>query len=239
MSNLNPVLDSLSIQNQMPPAATGTSKLGKDDFLKLMVEQMKNQDPLSPQDNSAMVAQMAQFSSLESLDNLNTSFSNFASNFSSNQALQASSLVGHSVTVATDSTLYQQGGVISGKTTVTQATPDVNISIYNADTGALVDRIDAGAQAAGDMVFRWDGANFELNGNVVKYGVSGQALPPNGKYRIVADATIDGKAQQLDMALSANVNSVTVDNSGSGKGLILNLAGIGPVSINDVKQFNQ
>ncbi len=201
-----------------------------------MVEQMKNQDPLSPQANGEFIAQLAQFSSVESLDNLNNKFESFASGFTSNQALQASSLVGRSVTVATDKTLYQQGGVISGTATVTQASPDVNVAIYDADTGALVDRINVGAQPAGDMVFRWDGANFEVNGNVVKYAKEGQLLPPNGKYRIAAEAKIDGKTQQLDMALSANVNSVTV---GSDNGLILNLAGIGAVNINNVKQFNQ
>src|SRR5471032_795987 len=78
-------------------AATGGQTLGKDAFLQLLVTQLKNQNPLDPQDNSAFVAQLAQFSSLEGITTLNTTVSSIASNASSSQALQASSLVGRSV----------------------------------------------------------------------------------------------------------------------------------------------
>lgn len=67
----------------------GTSELGKDAFLQLLVTQLQHQDPLSPQDNSEFVAQLAQFSSLEALQNLSASMSN-------NQAL---TLVGKPVVV--------------------------------------------------------------------------------------------------------------------------------------------
>ena len=51
---------------------TGKSSLGKDDFMKLMISQLQNQDPLNPMDGTAFSAQLAQFSSLEQLTNLNT-----------------------------------------------------------------------------------------------------------------------------------------------------------------------
>ena len=79
-------------------SAAGTQrlegKLGKDAFLQLLVTQLKNQNPLDPQDNSAFVAQLAQFSSLEGITTLNTSVNNISGSFKSSQALQASSLVG-------------------------------------------------------------------------------------------------------------------------------------------------
>jgi flagellar basal-body rod modification protein FlgD len=75
------------------PAATGNQSLGKDAFLQLLVTQLKNQNPLDPQDNGAFVAQLAQFSSLEGITTLND-VRIVAGNLHSSQALQASSLVG-------------------------------------------------------------------------------------------------------------------------------------------------
>ena len=89
-------------------AATGSQSLGKDAFLQLLVTQLKNQNPLSPQDNGAFVAQLAQFSSLEGINTLNDSVNNISSNFSSSQALQASSLVGVDHTQTTRPWGYQQ-----------------------------------------------------------------------------------------------------------------------------------
>lgn len=68
---------------------TGTSELGKDAFLQLLVTQLQYQDPLNPQDNSEMIAQLAQFSSLEAMQNLASSMSNS----------QALSLVGKNVII--------------------------------------------------------------------------------------------------------------------------------------------
>ncbi|MFP3457574.1 flagellar hook capping FlgD N-terminal domain-containing protein, partial [Psychrobacter sp. SIMBA_152] len=73
-------------------SATGNKALGKDAFLQLLVTQLKNQNPLEPQDNGAFVAQLAQFSSLEGITTLNDTVSGIAGNYNSSQALQASSL---------------------------------------------------------------------------------------------------------------------------------------------------
>jgi flagellar basal-body rod modification protein FlgD len=83
-------------------SATGGQALGKDAFLQLLVTQLKNQNPLDPQDNSAFVAQLAQFSSLEGITTLNSTVSGLAGNYNSSQALQASSLVGRNVIVQTN-----------------------------------------------------------------------------------------------------------------------------------------
>jgi len=233
----NPVLQSLSINNQTAAqnAAGSNTQINENQFLQMMIAQMKNQDPTSPQDNSQMVSQLAQFSSLSALNNLNTSFANFSSSFSSNQALQASSLVGRSVTVAGSMAQYLQNSIVSGIVNLPQATSDASMMIYNADNGALVQKIDLGSQSAGNLNFRWDGENFELNGNIVPSTQAVQSLPPNGNYKFIAQALANGQPQQLSTALSANVNSVTVDPS---NGIILNLAGSGSVNLSSVKAFN-
>lgn len=86
------------------PAAGASSNggsgetLGSGAFLSLLTTELQNQDPLQPMDDTQSVAQLAQFSALQSQQELNASFQNFQSNFG---VLQASALIGKSVTVVT------------------------------------------------------------------------------------------------------------------------------------------
>src|SRR3954469_25120772 len=83
------------------------NNLGKDSFLKLMVAQMKNQDPMNPSDDKQNIAQMAQFSSLEQITNLATATQDLANRMSMTQNV---GLLGHNVTyTGTD------GTAVSGK----------------------------------------------------------------------------------------------------------------------------
>jgi flagellar basal-body rod modification protein FlgD len=66
-----------SYQNQT--TKTGSSNLGKDDFLKILITQLQNQDPTNPMEDKDFIAQMATFSSLEQMTNMNTTMSNFIS----------------------------------------------------------------------------------------------------------------------------------------------------------------
>ena len=210
------------------------NELGQTAFLELMITQLNNQDPLSPQDNTQFIAQLAQFSSLEGLQRLNENFEGFASNFTSNRALQASSLVGRSVTVPGDTSFLLENQLVSGTAEVPAATTGLNINIYNA-AGSLVQTVPVGFQAAGDVNFRWDGRDLEVDGEIRTAGNgTGTQLPP-GEYRFEVTATYDGKPEQLETAVSANVNSVTVEPNGN---IILNLAGLDSVNLDDVKQFN-
>jgi flagellar basal-body rod modification protein FlgD len=73
--------------------ATSASNLQMD-FMKLLITQMQNQDPLSPLDNAQMTSQMAQLSQLQQLETMNTSFANVLAN---EQMSYASSLIGKQV----------------------------------------------------------------------------------------------------------------------------------------------
>lgn len=230
----NSALSDFSISNKNEEDKE-SEELGQSAFLELMITQLENQDPLSPQDNSEFVAQLAQFSSVESLDKLNNNFDSFTSSFVANQALQASSLVGRSVTVPTSTTQLELGGVVSASVDVPNSVSNVNLKIYN-DGGELVDDIALGAQQAGEMVFRWDGMNTEVNGELLDWKSSLENGAAPGNYRFELSSSVDGQETALNTALSANVNSVTVGANGQ---LTLNLAGIGAVALADVKQFNE
>ena len=112
VSAVNSVFSDLSIRNKKDDDAA-SQELGQSAFLQLMITQLENQDPLSPQDNGEFIAQLAQFSSVESLDKLNNNFESFARSQAANQALQASTLVGSSVSVATDTGLLRAGDVVT------------------------------------------------------------------------------------------------------------------------------
>ena len=225
-------LDQVDITKKNP-AVKKSNELGQDAFLELMITQMKNQDPLAPQSNSEFVAQLAQFSSVQGLEKLNTNFNSFASGFQSNKALQASSLVGRSVSVESKISILEDKGIISGSVNVPAATSDLKINIY-ASNGSLAAQVPVGAAAAGDTNFRFDGHNMEVNGELLKWSSGDKAMPAD-TYTFEVLATQNGKPQQLATNLSANVNSVTLGSDGN---LVLNLAGIGSVDMSKVKQFN-
>jgi flagellar basal-body rod modification protein FlgD len=222
------VTDNLSI-NKKTETKKNNNELGQAAFLELMITQMNNQNPLSPQDNSEFVAQLAQFSSVEGLERLNKTFNSFMSN----NALQASSLVGRSVTVESDKSTLTKGGIVSGSADLAYSTKNLKINIYD-ENGALVQKIPVGEVSQGEMVFRWDGQNLEVNGELLDWEAGDEAAAA-GEYKFEITADQNGKNEALKTSLSANVNSVTIGENGT---LILNLAGVGAVEASKVKQFN-
>ena len=201
-------------------SSTGSQSLGKDAFLQLLVTQLKNQNPLDPQDNSAFVAQLAQFSSLEGITTLNDTVSGLASNYNSSQALQASSLVGRSVIAPGDKAVVDTTKSFSGTVVVPSSVSDVTLKITDA-TGKTVRTIDMGSQSTGNASFIWDGKND-----------AGETVPA-GTYSFGATSAIDGQSVALVTNLPATVNSVTISQTGGE--LMLNLAGLGSIALSKVQ----
>ena len=90
------------------------TSLGQEDFLKLMTTQMTHQDPNNPMQNGEFLSQMAQFGTVSGIQDLQKSFADFANSINSDQALQASSLVGRYVSVPTSTGILPAGGEIKG-----------------------------------------------------------------------------------------------------------------------------
>ncbi len=152
----------------------------------------------------------------------------------SNNALQASSLVGRSVTVETDTSTLYSGSIVSGSVDLEYSTSDAQMRIYD-DAGALVHTVPMGSLPQGESVFRWDGQNIEINGKLLDWEAGEDGAAAAGQYRFEVSASQNGKTEAIATSLSANVNSVTIGENGQ---LILNLAGIGAVESSKVKQFN-
>jgi len=197
------------------------TELGQGDFLKLMTTQLKNQDPMSPMDNKDFMAQMAQFTSASGIQDLNSSFKSFAQSMQKDQALRASSLVGHDVVVDSDSGRLPQDGTLDGTVTVPQAVDNLTVAIVDA-AGQTVRKLDLGGQPAGQASFSWNG----LNGD-------GQAMP-SGTYKIAAQTSVNGSPVSLKTQAQARVNSISM--SGAGESPRLNLEGLGQLSLSAVRQ---
>jgi flagellar basal-body rod modification protein FlgD len=149
-------------------SATGTSAQSlSDTFLKLLVAQMKNQDPLNPVDNSQVTSQMAQISTVTGISSLNSTVSQLVSQLQQSQAVQSTQLAGHTVLVPGSSltlaTTAASGSSSSpalaayGGFSLTQAADSVSVAVKDS-TGATVRTINLGALGAGLQDFSWDGA---------------------------------------------------------------------------------
>lgn len=94
----NSIDPSLLLSQQQAVNSKNNNTLGKDDFLKLLMVQLQNQDPTSPMDDKEFISQMAQFSSLEQMTNLTTSMEEMISIQEQNQLLSYSHFVGKEIT---------------------------------------------------------------------------------------------------------------------------------------------
>jgi len=132
-----------------------TRILGKNDFLKMLVTQLRFQDPLNPMNDTQFIAQLAQFSSLEQLQNLNSSFE---SNMLLNQSLHNSmavNMIGKNIK-AYGSTVYLEKGDPAKLVFDLQEAAQVTIRIKDS-SGKLVREIKAGRLSSGLQEISWDG----------------------------------------------------------------------------------
>lgn len=220
-TGVNSASDLFSSLGLAQKVAAKKQELGQDDFLRLMTEQLKNQDPLKPMESTQFLAQLAQFSTVQGIESLNSSFGTLSSSLASNQALQAAGLVGESVLVASDTGHLGASGSLDGAIDVPAGASNVAVDVIDS-SGATVRTIALGTASEGLAHFSWDGND-----------ASG-ARAAAGTYALRAHGTIGGAAQSLDTLAVGRVDSVDLNGT---DGLVLNLAGMSPVAFNKVRQI--
>ena len=141
-------------------AASSGTVLGKDDFLKLLVTQMKNQDPLDPMDGTEYTAQLAQFSSLEALQNIDTEIRNLKTAQADANNARAADYLGKTVTAAGESFDLAGGAISDLRFSLDADAAETYVKVYDG-AGQYVTSIDTGARAAGEHLFVWDGTNSQ------------------------------------------------------------------------------
>lgn len=93
----NNIIDESLYLSSIPQRTTGNSSLGKDDFLKILIAQLQNQDPLNPMEDREFIAQMASFSSLEQLMNMTRMFEQFVTTQTNTAIIQNSQMIGKQI----------------------------------------------------------------------------------------------------------------------------------------------
>lgn len=209
-------------------AATAAAKqasngLGQDDFMTLMMEQMKNQDPLKPTDNTEFISQMAQLTSVSSMSEMNDNLASLADSLYSGQLLDASSLIGKDVLVNTDVAALGPSGNVNGQVTLPVSTNALDIDIL-APNGEVLGKVAMGPQASGPVQFSWDGI-----------GLEGQRLPP-GSYTMRATYLNGQNVEALETQVRNSVMSVSVPSRGGSP--LVQVEGMGSISLAEVIEIS-
>lgn len=210
------------LQARPPEERKRSGELGQDEFMQLMLAQVRNQDPFQPMENGEFIAQMAQFATVDGIQKMQASISDLNTSMAGNQALTASTLVGRSVLAAGGDFALAADGGVGGAITADATATHITMNVYDA-AGALVTRREIAPSPGGVTRFAFDGL-----------GDAGVRLAP-GAYRIEAEALVEGKALSAPVALARRIDSVTI---GAGLSeLKLNLEGGTQIGFANVREF--
>ena len=222
MANSNTILPAeLQHLALKQPEKKADDGLGQDAFLELMLTQLQHQDPLNPMESGDFLSQMAQFGTVNGITELQSSFSTLASSLQSNQALQASTMVGNTVLVPSSIAELKSGEQVSGKIFSESSTANLVLNISDK-TGQSVRQINLGTHDAGLIGFNWDG--LDNNGELL----------PAGTYKVEAATIVGGESIAQTVLVNAKVQSVSLI---SGTEPMLNLDTLGTYSMNDVLEI--
>ena len=202
--------------------------LGQEDFLELMITQLRNQDPLNPMDNAEVTSQIAQLSTVNGINQLNNTLLALSGQMDVSQSMQAANLIGKSVLVPGSKVAL---GSNPDDPTLKEATPfgvdlissaaNVVLTIHDA-SGKAVRKIELGPQASGVIDVGWDGR-----------GDGGSPLN-DGAYTVqVAAMDADGNAIPAEALTYGQVSSVAYSSTG----LRINLGLAGDHSLLDVRKI--
>lgn len=200
-------------------SATSATKAMSDQFMKLLITQVQNQDPLNPTDNAQFTSQLAQINTVSGLEKVNESIASMSSQFLQMQALQSASLVGRSVIVP-GSSLPVSNGSASGYFELGSAADSVKVDVLSS-AGRVIDTIDVGAETSGRHQFTW---------------TPGEGVGDTSGLRFRVTAT-RGTASVSSTALQSQaITSVAAGTSGNSS-LSLTLKDGSTVSYSDVRAF--
>lgn len=225
---INSTQDANTLAKTIEALNAANSSLGKksasavnetqDRFLKLLITQMKNQDPLNPMDNAQVTSQMAQLSTVSGIDKLNATLKALSDSMATAQSLSASSMIGRGVLVPGSIMNLVNGQALGGLDLALPA-DSVTVKIQNA-AGTLVRTLQLGAQKAGVLPLGWDGKT------------DAGALAADGTYKFTAEAILSGDKSAAPTLTFGMVNAVVPEANGA----TLEVGQVGSFALSEIRQ---
>ncbi len=218
------MINAVSTNDTTNAAAAAMKKatgLNKDDFLQLLVTQLKNQDPLNPQDSSAFVAQLAQLTQVEQTYNINTNLQNLLNSMNNGTTLSSVSFIGKSVMAQGSQVALTSGSPTSLGFYLPSAASQLVVKVQDA-SGSTVRTLTQGATSAGAGSLAWDGKTD-----------SGQTLP-SGTYSFSVSG-VDASGQTFSGASMVQGTVTGMDLSGATPVLLVNGVNVPITSVVSVK----
>ncbi len=213
VSNVQSAYDKLNAKSGVQ---TANEAGAADRFLKLLVAQMQNQDPLSPMDNAQVTSQMAQIQSVTGIEKLNSTVQGLSGQFMQMQALQGAQLIGREVIVPGNK-MHMDNGTGEGGFELSTAADSVKVEVLGP-SGHVLDTLNLGAQSAGAHNFNWAAGN-----NATATGVTFRVTAMSGSTKLDVTTLMRDKVEAINT---------------SGDSLTLELAQSGNVAYDKVKAFN-
>ena len=206
-------------------ASAKKAELNQEDFLTLMITQLKNQDPFKPMDPAQYVGQLAQFSSVSGLTDINKNITALTNSLRGNQVLDGAALIGHTV-IAQGNQVYrfvpETGEAIPTQGAVQVPPGASSVQLVVRDSAGSLVKTQAMDAHAGLRGFTWDGST----------DAGGTA--PSGSYKIEVIAKVGDKNVSLNTSVAAQVSSVALDPANGA--LTLDTDTLGEIAMSDVER---
>ena len=201
------------------PSANSNSSI-EDRFLKLLVTQMKNQDPLNPLDNAQVTSQLAQINTVNGIEKLNTTLSDMAASFRAGQSLQSAALIGRTALADGNQFMLAAGGPARGGVHLDRAADSIKVTINDA-SGKVVRQLELGPKNSGLATFDWDGRND-----------AGATLTP-GAYSFQVAALGGGQKVASTPLTFGAISGVSPDNTGAK----VTVDGLGQLTLQQIRNI--
>jgi len=187
----------------------------QDRFLKLLVAQLNNQDPMNPMDNAQMTTQIAQINTVSGITQLNETIKSMAAQYTSMQIMQGASMIGHEVVADGDTlSIDKSTGIGTAAVKLDTAANNVQLQVLTPG-GQIIDKVQLGAMDAGTHNITWDASKYTGSASptfqvIAKQGTSSVTTTPMVRDTIASVGTDSTGAMNLSLKSGASIKYDTI-----------------------------